>query len=106
MTSFLEAINASKNDVPTPSFGKVDEALQKEALKKLDIKSFSVLNKKPTLSAAITLEGDIIKLKPLSIDRSKGFGHEDSDESIVSVHLNASNQEIYDAIIATFDKCM
>jgi hypothetical protein len=107
-SALREALDASQEKVPTRSFIVLTEdqkRMAKEKLQRLDIKSFSHLNKKPVLYCNVVLNGTEITLKP-NAHASNGKGyvniqHKDS----VKINLHAEDAKLVKAIEETFNKC-
>src|SRR5260221_2067733 len=107
-TALLDALNASKQNVPNPSFDSITESERvaaKEKLKRLDIKSFNDLNKKPVLYCSVELHEGMITLKPSAHD-SNGTGYVNTQKELtVQVNFKAQDSEIVNAIEETFKMC-
>jgi hypothetical protein len=105
--AFFEVINASKQNIPAPSFNKtnIDKDKIKQKLKALDIKSFNDLNKKPTLYCSVKVDNGMIALIPSKLDVSLGKGYINKSDEIVQVNFKAQDNEILDAIEEAFNRC-
>lgn len=107
-TTLREVLTTSKENVPNPSFNifTADQKTEaKEKLKRLDLKSFKDLNKKPVLYCSVELQNNLIFLKPTARDSSgKGYVNTQKEE-IIKVDFKASDTEIFNAIGKTFSNC-
>jgi len=107
-TALRQVLDASKTHFPTPVFNNPTEdqkAKTKEKLKRLDIKSFNDLNKKPVLYCWVELHDHIIVIKPSAHD-TNGKGYVNiANEEVVQVNLKVQDEEILYAIEEAFKRC-
>ncbi len=110
-SALREVLNASRSKVKTPILNRKltneQREAKKEREKKLDIKSFAELDRKPVMSCLVHLEDDVIKISPQMHDpEMKGIGYTRiMDEEDVLVLLNESDELVFKAIEAAFSKC-
>lgn len=103
-----QTLQASKENIANPDFNNITEEQKfqaKEKLKKLDIKSFGALNKKPSLYCSVQLVDDQIVFKPnVYAITGKGFVGRPV-EFDVSISYNAPDLEIFKAFKLALSRC-
>lgn len=111
VNALREVINASRDNVVTPVFNRKIRNEQKEAKKekekRLDIRSFAELDKKPVLYCSVSLDENVIKFSPQMHDPNTGgigYTQIEGEDSVVAL-FNASEEVILNAIEEAFAKC-
>lgn len=106
-----EVFNSSRDKVVTPTFNRnitnEQKQAKKESEKRLDIKSFAELDKKPVLYCTASLDENVIKFSPQMHDPDTGgigYTHIEGEDDVV-VLFNASDELILTVIDKAFAKC-
>jgi hypothetical protein len=108
--AFFEVVRASADGVADPKFDQKIGADKKSALqktfKKLKIKSFKDLDKRPVLNCDVEFENNVITFIPKAHDLSmNGRGYTRSNNEPMIIHSVASEVEILKSIQDVFARC-